>query len=229
MGRLTKSEADSDEKLRRLSADQDKQHKQQLDAVQKRLAEALKANVEMKNELEGVKGKLEKSTSDNGALQRRIKADTDSHAKEKAEFVRRLTDAEGSLTLEKGKSLSLGKALKVQKHINSTRIEHDAEIVNTKKSYTEAMKAKKVFEINSVEEVEKVNDAVELVEGGQIAAGGKILCEVVENVIEKEKRKKNEKRARLRDNKRRKRTGFNSSALLDEGDVEEVPLELQTL
>ena len=229
MGRLTKSEADSDEKLRRLSADQDKQHKQQLDAVQKRLAEALKANVEMKNELEGVKGKLEKSTSDNGALQRRIKADTDSHAKEKAEFVRKLTDAEGSLTLEKGKSLSPGKALKVQKHINSTRIEHDAEIVNTKKSYTEAMKAKKVFEINSVEEVEKVNDAVELVEGGQIAAGGKILCEVVENVIEKEKRKKNEKRTRLRDNKRRKTTGFNSSALLDEGDVEEVPLELQTL
>ena len=68
MGRLTKSEADSDEKLRRLSAGQDKQHKQQLDAVQKRLAEALKANVEMKNELEGVKGKLEKSSSDNGAL-----------------------------------------------------------------------------------------------------------------------------------------------------------------
>lgn len=48
-----------------------------------------------------VKGELGKFTSD--ALQRRIQADTDSHAKERAEFVRRMAEVEGSLTLEKGK------------------------------------------------------------------------------------------------------------------------------
>ena len=123
-------------------------------------------------------------------MQRRIKADTDSHAKEEFEFHRKLTDAEGSLTLEKGKSLSLGKALKVHKDINSTRVEHDAEIENTKKSHTEAIRAKEVFEINSAEEMVKVNAAVELVEGGQLAAGGKIICEVVETVMEREKEEK---------------------------------------
>ena len=118
LGRLTKSAVDSDAELRRMSADRANLHRQELDVVQKRLNEALRANVEMGNKLQVVKTKLETSNNDNGALRKRIEADTLSHENERAGFARRMSDVEGKLTLENEKSFALATALKAQEYIN---------------------------------------------------------------------------------------------------------------
>lgn len=95
LGRVSQSDAKSSEKLKRLSAARDKENKKQLDGLQKSLAEALRENGGIKNELDRVKEDNEKFASDKEALQNELHAVKGDLAKVKGDLSKSNSDNEG--------------------------------------------------------------------------------------------------------------------------------------